>query len=99
MIEFAILLHMRRTSDEKEYIGYFSSLEKPFANNTEMDGNNTSEDLLKNDMPTTIVKNPLKVKRSNIVYNSHKIDYIALVAFGLLFCAFNGVYWVYYLMF
>ena len=48
MIEFAILLHLRRTSDEQEYNGYFSSMEKGFSNNTEMDVNNTSEDLLKN---------------------------------------------------
>ena len=99
MIEFAIVLHLRRTSDEQEYNGYFSSMEKPFSNNTEMDGNNTSEDLLKNGMPTTLVKSPLKMKRRNVVYNSHKIDYMAIVAFGLLFCAFNGVYWVYYLLF
>ena len=62
MIEFAILLHLRRTSDEQEYNGYFSSLEKGFSNITEMDTNTISEDLLKNDMPTTLVKNPLKIQ-------------------------------------
>ena len=99
MIEFAILLHLRRTSDERVFREYFSSLDKPYTNNTEMDGNNTSEDLLKNDVSKTIVKNPLKMERRNIVYNSHRIDYIAIVAFGVLFCTFNGIYWVYYLMF
>ena len=99
MIEFAILLHLWRTSDEQEQNGYFSSLEKGFSTITEMDTNTTSEDLLKNDMPTTLVKNPLEMKRRNVVYNLHKIDYIAIVVYGLLFFAFNGVYWVYYLLF
>ena len=102
MIEFAILLHLRRTSDEKVFKEYFSSLEKPYTNNTEVDGNNTSDDLLKHELhvePKPVVNNPMKWEKRNIVYNSHKIDYIAIVAFGVLFCAFNVIYWVYYLMF
>ena len=102
MIEFAILLHLRRTSDEKVFKEYFSSLEKPYKNNGELDGNNTSDDLLKHELhvdPKPVVKNPMKWEKRNIVYNSHKIDYIAIVAFGVLFCAFNVIYWVYYLMF
>ena len=96
MIEFAILLHLRRTSDER-VLNEFFALERPYLN-MEVDGN-TSEDLLKNNEKSTpLAKKSIRKERSTFLYQSHKIDYIALVVFGILFCAFNVVYWCYYLL-
>ena len=98
MIEFAILLHLRRTSEEKVLNKFYKATEL-FPNTTEAEGNNTSEDLLRNEKSAPLVNKSIKKEKRNFVYNSHRIDYIALVIFGLLFGAFNSIYWVYYLLF
>ena len=98
MIEFAILLHLRRNSEEKVLSKFYKTTEL-FPVTAEAEANNTSEDALKNDKSVSLVNKSVKKEKRNFVYNSHKIDYIALVIFGLLFCAFNSIYWVYYLLF
>ena len=62
MIEFAILMHLRRTSDER-VLNEFFALERPYLN-MEVDGN-TSEDLLKNNEKSTpLAKKSIKKERS-----------------------------------
>ena len=63
-------------------------------------GANISENLLNLDQPIfPIVDEIIKKQRRDFIHISHKIDYIALLMFSLLFFIFNCVYWVYYLFF
>ena len=97
MLEFAILLHLRRSSEESVLNELFS-LERTSYPNGEIDGNHHAEDLLKNnEKPAHAANKFIKQEKKNFLHNSHKIDYIAIFVFGISFCAFNSVYWVYYL--
>ena len=95
MIEFAILLHLRRVSEEK-VMREILSPERPYPN-LENDGN-VSDGLLGTKTSTPPVDNNIKKERRTFLSNSNKIDYIALFVFGLLFFIFNSIYWVYYLV-
>jgi len=56
------------------------------------------EALGKLDKPLLLVDNQIKKERRTFLFKSHKIDYVALIFFGLLFVLFNLIYWLYYLL-
>ena len=60
-------------------------------------GNVTTESLLNIEKPVYLLEEAINKERRAFIYESHKIDYNALIIFGLLFSVFNGVYWIYYL--
>ena len=60
-------------------------------------GNVTTESLLNIEKPVYLLEEAINKERRAFIYESHTIDYNALIIFGLLFSVFNGVYWIYYL--
>ena len=106
MIEFAVLLNMRRICEHKVLFQIVSS-EKDQSHQSNSrklcnmnNGANISENLLNLDQPIfPIVDEIIQKQRRDFIHISHKIDYIALLMFSLLFFIFNCVYWVYYLFF
>ena len=98
MLEFAILLHVRRTSENKHLNRFYKSAEL-VSNIAEAVANSASEDLLRIEKSAPLVNMSIRKKKRKFVHNSHRIDKVAFVIFGMLFCAFNSVYWVYYLLF
>ena len=95
MIEFAVLLHLRRTTEQKVMHEMVSS-GKSFSNNKSE--NNIAEELIKIDKPIFQVEDTIKKERRKFLSKSHKIDYAALIVFMLLFIVFNGIYWLYYML-
>ena len=95
MIEFAVLLHLRRTTEQK-VMHEMVSTGKSFSNNKSE--NNIAEELIKIDNPIFQAEDTIKKERRKFLSKSHKIDYVALIAFMLLFIIFNGIYWLYYLL-
>ena len=70
---------------------------KSFSNNKSE--NNISEELIKIDNPVVFqTEDTIKKERRKFLSKSHKIDYVALIVFMLLFFVFNGIYWLYYLL-
>ena len=102
MIEFAILLHLRRVFEEK-FINEICII-PPDTTYPNMENDVTTSDgqlqpITDPIKPVPLVEDTTKQDRRTFLYNSLKIDYVALFVFGLLFCTFNVVYWVYYLLF
>ena len=114
MVEFAILLHLKRNR-EKSLLHRIGSSEKNpmFKSHTSeylnvKDENNISESLLNLDKsyiyPTIYISNKhfdetIKNAKRTFLHNSHIIDYTMLFLFNLLFFMFNCFYWVYYIYF
>ena len=88
MIEFAVLLHMKCKFETKLI----------YANAT-TDKNSSDELMPKKEKQTTQVNKPLNKRISQFITISNKIDNIAIIAFMVLFCTFNCIYWAYYLLF
>ena len=105
MIEFAILLHLKRASEHKVMYHIMSSEKNRSlkTNSTTLsymkDGNNISESLSDLDKSVALMDKTLELERRTFLHNSHKIDYIALFVFVLMFSMFNCAYWAYYLLF
>ena len=105
MIEFAVLLHMRRNCEHKvlyEIVSKNNVYEEEFASNSKQhsnlkNGSSTAENLLNLEKPVFMLEDTIKKERRAFTYKSHKVDYIALLIFGLLFSIFNGFYWIFYL--
>ena len=103
MIEFAVLLHLRRNCEHKVLFEIVSSdKEEILATNSKQhsnlkNGSSPSENLLNIEKPVFMLEDTIKKQRRAFTYKSHKIDYIALLIFGLLFLIFNCFYWIFYL--
>ena len=99
MIEFAILLHMKRTCEHRVLDEIVSSentnLFEP--NCRDELGVKNSESLLHSDKKFVVLEAAIKKERTTYLYQSHKIDYIAFLIFGSSFLIFNFCYWNYYL--
>ena len=113
MIEFAILMYMRRKSEHK-VLTQMASSERYLLNlktwqckisswnEAMVSGTTIGNSALNLDKP-----DPEKIDKDDNVTKekwkflceSNRIDYIALWIFALLFINFNVVYWVYYLAF
>ena len=87
MIEFAVLLHLKRKLEEKLI----------YANAT-TDKNITEELIPKTEKHAAQVNKNLNKRTPQFITISNKIDNIAIVVFMILFCTFNCVYWTYYLL-
>ena len=101
MIEFAVLIHMRRSCEHKVLYENDSS-EKIHRTNSKnhsslRNGNMTADSLLNIEKPVFLLEEAINKERRAFIYASHKIDSNALIIFGLLFSVFNCVYWIYYL--
>ena len=101
MIEFAVLIHLRRNCEHKVLYESVSSekLLKAHSKNLSSlkNGTTTAESLLNIDKPVFLLEEAINKERRAFIYESHKIDYNALIMFSLLFSIFNCVYWLYYL--
>ena len=105
MTEFAVLLHLKRKSELKMmYEVRKNAMLKSMVPSKKFltqwnDDKKISESLIKIDKPSELAEDTIKKERKLIRHNFDKIDYIALMIFGLLFSIFNGIYWLYYLIF
>ena len=87
MIEFAVLLHLKCKFETKLI----------YANVT-TDKNISDELIPKKEKHITPVNKPPNKRAPQFITISNKIDNIAIIAFMVLFCTFNCVYWTYYLL-
>ena len=104
MIEFAILLYIRRKSEHKvmkevtESESYFHQLQqfnRRISNWYET--TKISEGVLKFDKPEFLLDDTIKRERRKFLCESNKIDFYALILFALMFILFNVCYWIYYI--
>ena len=63
------------------------------------DEHKIADTLMETDKLLSLADDAIKGERWKFIYQAHKIDYLALLVFGLLFFVFNGIYWVYYLLY
>ena len=113
MIEFAILMYMRRKSEHKvltqmasseRYMLNLKAWQRKIStwNEAMVSGTTLGNSVLDQDKsdPDKLDKDDnVKKERWKFLCESNRIDYIALLIFAILFINFNVVYWVYYLVF
>ena len=113
MIEFAILMYMRRKSEHKvltqmaqseRYLLNLKAWQRKIStwNEAMVSGTTLGNSVLDQDKsdPDKLDKDDnVKKERWKFLCESNRIDYIALLIFAILFINFNVVYWVYYLVF
>ena len=113
MIEFAILMYMRRKSEHKvltqmasseRYLLNLKAWQQQISswNEAMVTENAARNSVLDKDIPNSdkIDKNDnVQKEKWKFLCESNRIDYIALLIFAILFTNFNIVYWVYYLVF
>ena len=112
MIEFAILMYMRRKSEHKvltqmaqseRYLLNLKAWQQKISTWNEAMvsgasiGNSVMDD--KTNPDKTDKNDNVQKEKWKFLCESNRIDYIALMIFAILFINFNVVYWVYYLVF
>jgi hypothetical protein len=105
MIEFAVLLHLKRTSETIENqdvsslnIERIQPPSKILLNVSEDNENGTEEPL--NVEKFTVQDDEVVRKQGKLFLRKTKrIDYITLFVSSMTFCLFNCIYWIYYLLF
>ena len=96
MIEFAILLHLKRRAEEKLLKDNFTT--EGYNGKVDTDVTTSSDLLGRNENPTIKLVGPISKSKSIFLATSNKIDNYVFIGFMTLFCAFNGIYWSYYLL-
>ena len=106
MIEYAVLLHLKRSSEHKvrkqsdQTNGTTnSSVSKRLLNMNNDEDNKLSEE---SNLHVSFIKikNDSAMHQKMVFLNkSNRIDNIALVFFNLAFSLFNCIYWIYYIYF
>ena len=97
IIEFAVVLHLKVRSEQNEMHDKVVSSKKLFASLKEE--HKIAGTLIETDKLLSLVDDAIKGERSKFINQAHKIDYLVLLVFGLLFFDFNGIYWMYYLLY
>ena len=106
MIEYAVLLHLKRNSEHKDRQqsdqtngATHSSVSKRLLNMNNDEDNKSYED---SNVQLSFIKirNDSALHQKMVFLNkSNRIDNIALLVFSLAFSLFNSIYWIYYLYF
>ena len=96
MIEFAILLHLKRRAEENLLKENFTT--EGYNGKVDTDVTTSSDLLGRNENATIKLVGPISKSRSTFLATSNKIDNYAFVGFMSLFSAFNAIYWSYYLL-
>ena len=108
MIEFAILMFMRRKSEHK-VLTEMANTQKYECNLKNWQRNITTwnetlvvgkltESVMNFDKPASPLDEIITKEKRKFLCESNRIDYIALCVFAFTFLNFNIVYWVYYLL-
>ena len=107
MLEFAVLLHLKRGSENKISRLISSQTFKPHHNNesstkklVDASGKEKGiEVLLDQGKPTNFADDAIKKERTVFLYRTKRIDYTSLIVSLVMFCVFNCTYWMYFLRF
>ena len=104
MIEFAVLLHLKRRSETiVSQFAYKSSMKRrpPALKtilNSDGDAENVMDDLLNTATPSLENDESIKKERKLFLRKTKRIDYMTLFVSSMTFTLFNCIYWIYYLL-
>ena len=105
MMEFAVLLHMKRNVEIQLQYGVASGIKKQSHKNSTRSLTNFKEEAngkryLLNSAKSNGLLDSVNIKEQRKFLKwAHQIDYSALLIFNILFFLFNCGYWIFYLAF
>ena len=105
MMEFAVLLHMKRNVEIQLQNVVSSSIKKQSHKNSTRSLTNFKEEAngnryLLNSIKSNVLLDSVNIKEQRkFLKTAHQIDYSALFIFNILFLLFNCGYWIFYLVF
>ena len=107
MIEYAVLLHLKRNSEHKDRQQSDQTngtARSPVVSKRLLsmnnDGDNKSYEDSNMELSFLKIRNNSALHQKMVFLNkSNRIDNIALIVFSLAFSLFNCIYWIYYLYF